>query len=96
MISIIFTILQVAMLISFFTFIPTMFGLRIYLVIKYKKDLKQSLLITLLPLSIGYYKLLEDDRKIKIYNYLLIIFSVITLIGSLFTIYQWIPPVFNP
>lgn len=96
MFSILVAIFQIAIITSFFLFIPLTLGLRTYLVIKHEKTIKESLLITLLPFSFGYYKLLKDDEKLSIYNYLIIIFLVITFIGILFTVYQWIPPFLNP
>lgn len=96
MFSILVAAFQITIVISFILFIPVTLGYRIYTVLKHKKGLKESLLITLLPFSFGYYYFLKDEEQSKVYNYLIIIFLIISFIGIIFTIYQWIPPFLNP
>lgn len=88
MFSFLLAVLQVAMIVSLFLFIPFTIMFRIYLVIKYKFELKKSLLIVLLPFSFGYFLYLEEEKQSKIYNVGLILFILLTIPGILFTIYQ--------
>lgn len=94
MFSILVLILQVAMLITTFITLPLLFIIRIYTAIKNKIDIKESLLIILLPFSFGYYFYLKKDQRAKSYNVLIVIFLIIAIIGILFTLYQRLIPTF--
>ncbi len=87
---------EASMLFSFILFIPTTVLLRIYTVYKHKKSLKESLLIVLLPFSIGYYYYLNDEEKTNTYNIIILVFVALSVIGIILTVYQWIPPFLNP
>lgn len=69
-----------AMFISF-----TLLILRIVLVIKDKRPLKEALLIVLLPGGTGYYHFYKIASPFKIwYQRLVIVMGVLTLIGSVY------------
>lgn len=86
---------EYAMLIAVILFIPITIAYRALVVLKYNKPLKEALLIVLLPFSIGYNLYLKDDEKSKIYNIIIYVFLGVTMFGILFTVYQWMPPIFN-
>lgn len=92
MFNIIVSILQTAMLITVFVTLPLLFVIRIITVINNKSNLKDSLLIVLLPFSFGYYFILNKDKQTKLYNILIIVLTVVAIIGILFTFYQRLIP----
>lgn len=96
MFSILVAVFEVSMLVSFLLFIPLTLALRIQTVTKNKIPFKQAILIILVPFSLGYYYFLKAEQRNKYYNSTLVLFLVITSIGILFTVYQWIPPFLNP
>lgn len=81
-------ILQASMLFTVYFSLPLLFIFRLVFIIKEKPILKDSLLILLIPFSLGYYNYENDKKTIKIYNILVIILSIIAIIGILFTVYQ--------
>ena len=81
-------IIQICMLITLYITLPTLFIYRLFMVIKLKKDLVKSLLIVLLPFSLGVYLFYEDSNKHKVYNILLIILFSISILGISFTLFQ--------
>lgn len=95
MFSILVAIFEIAMMAAIIVFIPLTLIFRVLSVIKHEKPLKEALLIVLLPFSLGYYMYLKEEEKSKIYNILIYSFLALTVIGILFTVYQWMPPIFN-
>lgn len=92
MFSIIVATLQTAMLITVFITLPTLFLLRLYIISRNKLSLKVKLLVLFLPFSSGYYCFLSKDKQHKGYNVLVVVFTIIALIGILFTLYQRVIP----
>ncbi len=65
-----------------------LFSLRLWMVIKTKLKLKESLCVLLIPCSIGYYLKFPEKSKFKsIYQILVIVFFILMLIGFLFVLY---------
>lgn len=85
-------IIQICMLITLYITLPALFIYRLFMVIKLKKDLVKSLLIVLLPFSLGVYLFYEDSNKHKVYNILLIILFSISILGISFTLFQVLIP----
>ena len=92
MFSILVFVLQLAMLITTFITLPILFIIRLITVINNKIDRNESLLILLLPFSIGYYLILEKEKQSKLYNIALIALTVVAVIGVLFTLFQRLIP----
>jgi len=92
MFSILVFILQLTMLITTFITIPLLFVIRLITVLNNKLDSKESLLILLLPFSIGYYLILAKEKQSKLYNITLIVLTVVALIGIMFTLFQRLIP----
>lgn len=88
MFSFMLLIFHTAMVIAVISFIPVIVSYRIYIVLKNKLDLKKSLKIILIPLSLGYILYLDKDKKTKTYNILIYIYVSLAVIGIIFTIYQ--------
>lgn len=88
MFSFMLLIFHTAMVIAVISFIPVIVSYRIYIVLKHKFDLKKSLKIILIPLSLGYILYLDKDKKTKTYNILIYIYVSLAVIGIIFTIYQ--------
>lgn len=88
MFSFMLLIFHTAMVIAVISFIPVIVSYRIYIVLKNKFDLKKSLKIILIPLSLGYILYLDKDKKTKTYNILIYIYVSLAVIGIIFTIYQ--------
>lgn len=88
MFSFMLLIFHTAMVIAVISFIPIIVSYRIYIVLKNKLDLKKSLKIILIPLSLGYILYLDKDKKTKTYNILIYIYVSLAVIGIIFTIYQ--------
>lgn len=83
-------IMFVAMMFSFFTFVIVMMALRLYEARKQSLSLKETLLVTLTPFSLGYYFILKDKVTSKLYEGLMIAYFAITLFGIMFTLYQFL------
>lgn len=82
-------VLELSMMISLICMIPTLFTLRIVISIKYINGTKKRLYAVLMPFSIGFLEAVDENLKIvKVYKRLLIMFSVLAIIGILFTVYQ--------
>lgn len=96
MFSVLVATFEISMLISFLLFVPLTFLLRLQTVIKHKKSLKEALMIVFVPFSLGYYYYLPEEQRNKYYNVTIIVFLVLSVVGILFTVYQWIPPFLNP
>lgn len=79
---------QILMTIVLITFIPMMIIIRYFNAIKAKKDLKTTMLVVLIPFSMGYYLLIEEELRYKIYNKLLIIYTVMIAVGMTFTLFK--------
>ncbi len=90
--GIITLVMHICMYISIYLFIPLLLAIRIYLALKHKTDLKTSLFIIFLPFSFGYYYCLDKSKRIKVYNLVLIVFLIITVVGFGFTIFQRFVP----
>lgn len=96
MFSILVATFQFTIVLSFILFIPITLIMRLYTVRKNKTPLKESLLVVLIPFSLGYYFFVEENKRNKYYNLVIVLFLIVTLIGILFTVYQLIPPFLNP
>lgn len=89
MFSILVFVLQACMFVSLFVMIPALLAVRIVMSIKYQETLKERLYVVLMPFSIGILSILDNElRLVKLYKKLLVIFTVLAIIGILFTIYQ--------
>lgn len=81
-------ILQLSMGITLFVGLPLLLVVRILTVIYKKRTIKESLLIILVPFSIGYFMYVdEEDKFYRLYKLLLVIFLVTAILGILFTLY---------
>ncbi len=78
---------QVFMVSSLFCFIPFLLVLRVLFVRKNKYSFKKVLAIIFCPFSIAYY-FVASKNETKIYNKIIILFTVITIIGMMFTLFQ--------
>jgi len=92
MFSLLVFVLQLAMLITTFITLPILFIIRLITVINNKIDRNESLLILLLPFSIGYFLILEKEKQSKLYKITLIALTVVAVIGVLFTLFQRLIP----
>jgi hypothetical protein len=67
----------------------TLFGLRIYIAVRAKLELKTMLFVIGIPCSIGYYLTFTEQSPMKtLYQRLVIFFFVLTVIGSLLPLYM--------
>lgn len=87
MFSLVVFILQISMLITVFITIPLLFIFRLTIVTKNKLSIKKALKILFIPFSIGYYNYLSKDKRIKIYDLLVVLLTVVAIIGIVFTLY---------
>lgn len=94
MFEILVSFLQICMIFTSIFTLPILFIIRLYVGLKNKYELKDLLMIILIPFSIGYYLKVEQSKQLKIYNILLTIFLVISIIGIMFTLYQVLIPTF--
>ncbi len=88
MFSYLVAIFEITMVVSFFTFIPTMLIFRILAAINANKNFKRTLIIAFVPFSFGYYYLLNKKQRLKSYNKIMTFYLIITIIGILFTVFQ--------
>ena len=89
MFSLMIMIFVYAFWLSFIGGTLTLFGMRLYYVIKSKFEINKALLVLFTPCSIGYF-LTNQNTGIftKIYRGLVIFFFIATFIGSIFVLYM--------
>ncbi len=85
-------LIEVFMLVTFFISLPALFVFRLLISIKHKKALTKTILIVILPFSLGYNYFLNEEEKTKFYNVLVKVLFFIALIGISFTLFQLIFP----
>jgi hypothetical protein len=69
----------------------TLFGLRLWIVIKHPYSISKKVLILCLPASIGLYALPpKHEPLMDIYDYLMIFFITLQVLGSFYIIYTFI------
>ncbi|PKK93074.1 MAG: hypothetical protein CVV61_06510 [Tenericutes bacterium HGW-Tenericutes-6] len=66
----------------------SLFILRIYFVIKERYNLKERLIILIVPLSIGYYQIVSKNKQSPFYNFIVILTCISCLLASILPIYM--------
>jgi len=67
----------------------SLFGIRLYLVLVKKFELKKALYVLLIPCSFGFYQYIPERTTLtKWYRVLVVLFFVTAVIASLFMLYM--------
>lgn len=89
MFSLMIMIFVYAFWLSFIGGTLTLFGMRLYFVIKSKFEINKALLVLFTPCSIGFFLTnKESNRFTNLYQAFVIFFFVVTFIGSIFVLYM--------
>ncbi len=89
MFSLMIMVFVYAFWLSFIGGTLTLFGMRLYFVLRSKFEINKALLVLFTPCSIGFYLTNKDTNAFtKIYRALVIFFFVVTFIGSIFVLYM--------
>jgi hypothetical protein len=88
MLSVLVRIMLVCFWFSLFGGTLILAAIRLYAGIKAKLPLKGLLILILTPCSIGYYRQFKEPSRLKtLYEILVVVFFLSTVIGSLFVFY---------
>jgi hypothetical protein len=91
MLDLIVSIIIILYAISLFIAPVMLFLIRLQIVIKNKSDFKKTVMILFIPGSAGLYLNHPDDHRVlKLYESLVVLFFILTVLGSIYVIYTFI------
>lgn len=74
--------------VTLFIGVPTLFGLRLFSVLKHKFRWKHALVVLFIPLSIGYYTHFKEPSLLKTWYQRCVLWTFISaFLGSIFILY---------